>query len=91
MSCQVEIETRARREYRDLPADIRRRITDAIDDLQADPRPPGGKRLVGKAGYRLRAGDYRILYVVDDDSRTVRIYWIGHRREVYRARSDQRR
>jgi mRNA interferase RelE/StbE len=81
---KVEVETRARREYRDLKDDAREKITDAIDDLQTDPRPPGAKKLVGKDGYRIRTGDYRILYTVNDDSHTVRIYRIGHRREVYR-------
>ncbi|MBI2901867.1 MAG: type II toxin-antitoxin system RelE/ParE family toxin [Planctomycetes bacterium] len=47
------------------------------------PRPPRAKRLVGKAGYRIRRGDYRILYVVDDDARRIRVYRIGHRRDVY--------
>jgi mRNA interferase RelE/StbE len=84
LTWKVEIETRARREYRGLPIDAQERVTDAIDDLEADPRPPGCRKLVGKNGYRIRTGDYRILYAIDDRSRTVRIYRIGHRREVYR-------
>jgi mRNA interferase RelE/StbE len=81
---KVEVETRARREYRDLPRDAREEVTDAIDDLQTDPRPPGAKKIVGADGYRVRTGDYRILYALNDDSHTVRVYRIGHRREVYR-------
>ncbi|MBZ5496427.1 MAG: type II toxin-antitoxin system RelE/ParE family toxin [Acidobacteriia bacterium] len=84
MTYKVELETRARREYRDLPAETRELISDAIDDLQADPRPPGCKKLVGGNGFRVRTGDYRILYTVDDNLHLVRIYRIGHRREVYR-------
>ena len=85
MTYKVELETRARREYRGLTIDARSQVTDAIDDLQVNPRPPGGKKLVGENGYRVRTGDYRILYTVDDRSRTVRVYRIGHRREVYRG------
>jgi len=81
---RIELETRARREYRDLPARIRGQVADAIDDLQADPHPPGSKKLVGATGYRIRTGDYRILYTIEDSASLVRIYRIGHRREVYR-------
>jgi mRNA interferase RelE/StbE len=81
---KVEVETRARREYRDLPHDAREKVTDAIDDLQTDPRPPGATKLVGADGYGIRTGDYRILYILNDDSHTVGVYRIGHRREVYR-------
>jgi mRNA interferase RelE/StbE len=81
---KVELETRARREYRDLPTQARERVSDAIDDLQVDPRPPGCKKLVAGNGFRVRTGDYRILYTADDNLHLVRIYRIGHRREVYR-------
>ncbi len=84
MAYVVELETRARREFESLPREVQRRVGDAIDDLQSDPRPPGTKRLVGRSGYRVRTGEYRVLYVVNDRERTVRIYRIGHRRDVYR-------
>ena len=84
MTYKVELETHARREYRGLPIHAREQVADAIDDLQVNPRPPGCKKLVGENGYRIRTGNYRILYAVDDRSRIVRIYRIGHRREVYR-------
>jgi mRNA interferase RelE/StbE len=80
----VELETGARREYHALPSEAKNRITEAIDDLQTNRRPPGAKRLTAQEGYRIRKGDYRILYTIDDESRTVRIYRVGHRREVYR-------
>ena len=81
---KIELETRARREYRALRASVREQITNAIDDLHADPRPPGSKKLVGSTGYRIRTGNYRILYTIDDPAPLVRIYRVGHRREVYR-------
>ena len=86
MPYRVELETCARREFRTLPMLVRERLADSIDDLQSDPRPPGGKKLVGATGYRIRAGDYRILYTIDDSAAIVRIYRIGHRREVYHPR-----
>jgi mRNA interferase RelE/StbE len=70
----------------DLPRADQRRISDKIERLGADPRPPGVKRLQGKREYlRLRSGDYRIIYTVDDDRLGILIVAIGHRREVYRA------
>lgn len=86
MTYRVELETRARRDFLGLHPDARERIADAIDDLAVDPRPPGAKRLVGRDGLRVRAGDYRILYTVDDKARRVHVYIIGHRRDVYRRR-----
>jgi mRNA interferase RelE/StbE len=81
---KLELETHARREYRDLPMRVREQVADVLDDLQRNPRPPGGKKLVGATGYRVRMGDYRILYTIDDASSVVRVYRIGHRREFYR-------
>jgi mRNA interferase RelE/StbE len=80
----IEIESRARRDYLSLPPEMQTRISAAIDDLATNPRPPGAKRLVGQDGYRLRQGDYRILYTVDDQARIIRVYRIGHRRDIYR-------
>lgn len=84
MIYRVELETRARREYLELTGAIQARIEEAIDDLKKDPRSPGVKRLIGSKGCRIRKGDYRVLYTIDDKLRLIRIYRIGHRREVYR-------
>lgn len=84
MNYTVELESRARRELLDLPKNIQRRTSDILDDLSNNPRPPGAKKLVGQDGYRVRTGDYRILYTIDDRKRLVRIYRLGHRREIYR-------
>ena len=64
----------------------RRRIVDTIQSLVTDPRPSTCKKLAGRdAAYRLRVGDYRIVYTVDDQEIIVEIIKIGHRREVYRG------
>ena len=86
MKYKILLETRARREYLELPDKDRLRIQEGIDDLATNPRPPGAKKLSGIDGYRLRKGDYRILFTINDRSKEVRIYRIGHRREIYRER-----
>jgi mRNA interferase RelE/StbE len=86
LSWRLELESRARKEFLDLPKNVRLRLGEVLDDLQREPRPPGAKKLAGVDGYRIRKGDYRALYTVDDSARLVRVYRIGHRREVYRRR-----
>lgn len=84
MPYRIEFETGARREFLGLPKETLRRLIPVLDDLMAQPRPPGAKKLSGVDGYRIRKRDYRILYTIDDKSRLVRVYRVGHRREVYR-------
>ena len=62
----------------------RSRIVDKIYTLKDDPRPPGCEKLTGQDRYRLRQGQFRILYVVDDAEQVVTVVKIGHRRDVYR-------
>jgi len=62
----------------------RSRIVDKIYTLKDDPRPPGCEKLTGQDRYRLRQGQFRILYVVDAAERVVTVVKIGHRRDVYR-------
>ena len=59
-------------------------IKKAILSLASDPRPHGAAQLTNQEGYRIRVGDYRALYRVDDKAREIFIYRIKHRREVYR-------
>ena len=84
MSYSVELETRALQEFSKLPKEIQRWLSLVFDDLTKNPRPPGSKKLTGQEGYRLRKGDYRVLYIINDAEKKVRVYRIGHRREVYR-------
>jgi mRNA interferase RelE/StbE len=77
----------AQRELGDLDKPIRKRIAKKIDSLAADPRPPGAEPLKGGEGeFKIRVGDHRIIYRVDDQSVTVLVIRIGHRGDVYRAR-----
>ena len=67
-------------------AKLKKRLDDAIEALSDDPRPQGCRKLAGTSDrYRIRVGDYRIIYRVDDGKVTVLVLVIGHRREVYDA------
>ncbi len=66
-----------------LPDDIYQRVTRAIDNLAETPRPPGCSRLRGREDWRVRVGDYRIVYGIDDERRLVEILNVAHRRDVY--------
>lgn len=61
-----------------------RRLRDTIRSLGEEPRPRGSKKLVARDGWRLRVGDYRVAYEVDDRAPSVTVLDIGHRRDVYR-------
>jgi mRNA interferase RelE/StbE len=65
----------------------RQRLVHRIQALADDPRPPGAERLSGtRDKYRVRQGDYRILYEIEDEILVVEIVKIGHRKDVYRKR-----
>lgn len=81
---ELLIKRSAAKELEALPTSFRRRIAAKIHFLATDPRPPGVEKLSGAERYRLRQGDYRVLYEIDDGNRTVTIVRIGHRRDVYR-------
>jgi len=74
------------RDLQALPRQIRRRIRDRIDGLAENPRPHGVKAMQGsRKGYlRLRVGDFRVIYRIEDDRLIVLVVAIGHRREVYK-------
>ena len=81
----VEVATSAVKALRDLPRTDQRRVAARIDALAEDPRPPGVEKLEGADDlYRIRAGDYRIVYRIEDKRLLVLVIRIGHRREVYR-------
>ncbi|MFP5464703.1 MAG: type II toxin-antitoxin system RelE family toxin [Gammaproteobacteria bacterium] len=72
------------KDLRGIPSADVRRILTRIETLREDPRPPGSEKLSTQERYRLRQGDYRILYNVLDGEGIVEIVKVGHRREVYR-------
>jgi len=84
---RVEVSPAAARQLRRLDQQARRRVQGAIELLADQPRPPGASKLVGGAGeWRVRTGDYRIIYEVNDQVLIVLVVSLGHRREVYNRR-----
>lgn len=83
----VEFTASAARDIRKLDPPIRRRILDAIERLADEPRPSGCKKLAGfDEAWRVRIGDYRVLYEVSDGIVLVTVFKVGHRRAVYEDR-----
>jgi mRNA interferase RelE/StbE len=80
----LEWTARALRELRKLDASAARRILTAVARLAGEPRPPGARALVGEPSgvFRLRVGDYRVIYQVDDDRVVVTVARVAHRREA---------
>lgn len=84
MTYHVEFTTAAARQVRKLSRPVRDRVLDAIEDLGEDPRPHGATKLVGEqTAWRIRIGDYRVIYDVFDSELVVTVVRAGHRREVY--------
>jgi mRNA interferase RelE/StbE len=81
----VEIKRSAAREIEALPLHDRRQVIERIGLLADDPRPRGCEKLVGGERYRVRQGDYRIVYSVEDSMLIVWVVKVGHRRDVYRG------
>ncbi len=84
-SYRIEFTTAAAKELRKLDPGIRRRILSGIAELEQDPRPAGCKKLAGEStAWRIRVGDYRILYEVVGNILVVTVVRVAHRREVYK-------
>ncbi len=82
---KVLIERAAERELRRLERDVQTRVIEAVRSLAEDPYPSGCRKLAGSTtDWRIRVGDYRILYEIDKTARAITITRIRHRREVYR-------
>ncbi len=83
MNCAVSILRRAQKELGQLSSLSFERVCDAIRSLGGIPRPPGCRKLVSRDGWRIRVGDYRVIYQIDDSARTVLVLHVGHRRDIY--------
>ena len=81
---RLEISHTAHRQIGKLPVRTQDRINNLIARLADNPRPPGVKKLTAREGYRVRVGDYRVLYQIDDSKRVVIIYRVMGRGDVYR-------
>ncbi len=87
MTYRIEVAPAALRQLRKLDPPARRRVQAAVELLAEEPRPPGARQLVGGDGeWRVRTGDYRVVYEVHDQVLLVLVVAVGHRREIYRRR-----
>ncbi|QYH36906.1 type II toxin-antitoxin system RelE/ParE family toxin [Salinibacterium sp. M195] len=83
MAYRIEVAPTAARALKGVDHQHRDRIRGAIALLGQDPRPPGAKALQGRRGFRVRVGDYRIIYTIQDEVLLVVVITLGHRRDVY--------
>ena len=82
---QITVARSARKELEKLQTNTAERIVNAIAFLASEPRPPGAVKLQGQRSlWRIRVGDYRVVYAIDDASKTVDVSIVRHRRDVYR-------
>lgn len=85
MKYTVILAKSAQKQLDKLPDDTRGRVLRKLSTLEANPRSPDTKKLKGTDAYRVRVGDYRIIYEIEDGKLLILVIQIGHRREVYRG------
>jgi mRNA interferase RelE/StbE len=84
MSYQVIIPKKVLKELSGLPLNYGKKVAQALVELENDPRPVGSKKLKGSENkYRIRVGDYRVIYTIEDNILIIEVIRIAHRREVY--------
>lgn len=86
MQYRLDYTSAARKEIERLDRSMQQRILSRIATLADDPRPRGSVKLAGEDAYRIRIGDYRVIYSIHDNRLLVLVIDVGHRREVYRRR-----
>ena len=87
MTYRIEFTTAAARQIEKLTRPVRERVLQLIEGLADEPRTHGARKLVGEeTAWRVRAGDYRIIYDVFDDELTITVVRAGHRRDIYESR-----
>lgn len=84
MPYQIVLTNAANKQLRKLPTQIAQRIQTELLELENDPRPNGCKKLTGVEAWRIRIGDYRVIYEIQDNILIVMVIEIGHRRDIYK-------
>jgi mRNA interferase RelE/StbE len=84
MIYEIEIERSALKALEKLPLKDRNKVINTIERLASNPRPAGAKKLTGRDGWRIRIGDYRVIYEIKDRICYILVLDIGHRKEIYR-------
>lgn len=80
---KILLSKKAEKQLDKLSDHISNPIFDAISDLASEPRPQGYKKLKGRSGYRIRVGDYRIIYEIVDMELIIEVITVGHRKDIY--------
>jgi mRNA interferase RelE/StbE len=80
------LERRVLKQLERLPDDARERVISAIQGLEDNPRPPGYRKLKARMGCRIRVGDYRVIYEIDDEQLALLVMTVLHRKDVYRKK-----
>ena len=80
---KITISKLAQKQLDKLADNLASKLVDAIYILAKDPRPGGCKKLKGREGYRIRVGDYRIIYQIFDDVLVINVMALGHRKDIY--------
>ena len=83
MKYELLIQRKAQKQLANIPQPNRDRIITVVRSLSDDPRPAGAKKLSGRDAWRIRVGDYRVIYEIHDDALVVLVVSIGHRRDIY--------
>jgi mRNA interferase RelE/StbE len=82
---EVLLERRAQRDIKKLPTEAFHRIIPSVKALAEDPKPPGCRKIAGsKNDWRIRIGEYRVIYEIDEHAEAVKVMRVRHRKEVYR-------
>lgn len=81
---KIYLSSKANKQLRKIPSSMYNLIFEEIKDLEENPFPGGAKKLSGRDGWRIRIGDYRILYTADVKKKELTVLSVGHRKEVYR-------
>jgi len=81
----VELRRRVRQSLDKLPEKDHRVVITALESLEQEPRPRGVEKIRGTELWRIRKGDYRVIYYINDQEQTIAVVRIGHRRDVYRG------
>ncbi|MEM1093275.1 MAG: type II toxin-antitoxin system RelE/ParE family toxin [Bacteroidota bacterium] len=84
MNYRIEILRRAAKALSKLQKQDYERVRDAIRDLGITPRPAGCKKLVGRDGWRIKVGRYRVIYDIEDAVRVLTVVDVGHRKDIYK-------
>ena len=82
---KIELRRKAQRSLNKLPKDDFDAVLESVRGLANTPRPKGVEKIKSAGLWRIRQGDYRIVYSIDDSENIVTILRIGHRREIYRS------